>query len=225
LSYCQAVGRNRREKNQMPSARSLYNHRRVIGKFPSVKMKRMVHYRTLLELDFLYLLDYSPTITGFSEQPPTIEYTVGRKVLTYTPGFIVVSNGQEWLYECLRDEDANRDENARRFSAARAWCEEKNWTFQIAKASDIRSGCRLKNIKYLTGFARSIVSPVVRSKIYSILLENPKPFRIIDIVALIPQHSREEILPTIFSMAFHHKLYLPIDDAPLSPITPISLIN
>ncbi len=46
----------------------------VIGKFPSIKMGRMIAFESLLERDFIYLLDYDPAVEWFEEQPLTIEY-------------------------------------------------------------------------------------------------------------------------------------------------------
>jgi hypothetical protein len=45
----------------------------IIGKFPSLKMKRMVSFESTIERDYLYLLDYEADITHFEEQPLTIE--------------------------------------------------------------------------------------------------------------------------------------------------------
>jgi hypothetical protein len=33
---------------------------RWIGKFPSIKLNRMVGYESLIERDFIYLLDFDP---------------------------------------------------------------------------------------------------------------------------------------------------------------------
>ena len=46
----------------------------AIGRFPSTKMGRMIAFESLLERDFIYLLDYDPTVDWFEEQPLSIEY-------------------------------------------------------------------------------------------------------------------------------------------------------
>ena len=51
----------------------------VIGKFPSIKMGRMVAFESLLERDFIYLLDHAEEVTWFEEQPLTIEFATLHK--------------------------------------------------------------------------------------------------------------------------------------------------
>jgi len=41
----------------------------VIGRFPSIKMERMIAFESLLERDFIYLLDYDARVEWFEEQP------------------------------------------------------------------------------------------------------------------------------------------------------------
>ena len=48
--------------------------RNMIGHFPSLKMRRMVAFESLIEQDFLYILDYEQDVIAFAEQPVRIEY-------------------------------------------------------------------------------------------------------------------------------------------------------
>lgn len=57
------------------------------GKFPSKKNGRMVHHEGLLELDAIYLLEASPHVVSYREQPTTITYPDGGRVRRYTPDF------------------------------------------------------------------------------------------------------------------------------------------
>jgi hypothetical protein len=45
----------------------------IIGRFPSLKLGRMVDFESLIERDFIYVLDFEPDVESFSEQPLTIE--------------------------------------------------------------------------------------------------------------------------------------------------------
>lgn len=69
------------------------------GKFPSRKNGRMVHHEGLLELDALYLLEASPMVQGYREQPTTITYPDGNRVRRYTPDLEVTlcSGEQVWI--------------------------------------------------------------------------------------------------------------------------------
>ncbi len=101
----------------------------MIGKFPSLKMKRMIAFESLIEQDCLYVLDYEPDVEFIGEQPFTIEYPFGGKTLRYTPDFHVIRRGRNWLIECKPDSLVETDDNRRKFNAARAWCAERDWTF------------------------------------------------------------------------------------------------
>ena len=95
----------------------------VIGKFPSLKMQRMIAFESLLERDFIYLLDYDTAVTWFEEQPLTIEYQHEGKLLHYTPDFHLVEHGQHVLVECKPEHFVNTTDNSRKFAVAQAWCQ------------------------------------------------------------------------------------------------------
>lgn len=69
------------------------------GKFPSRKNGRVVHHEGLLELDALYLLEASPRVVRYREQPTTICYPDGGRVRRYTPDLEVTlqSGARIWV--------------------------------------------------------------------------------------------------------------------------------
>ena len=69
----------------------------IIGHFPSLKMRRMVAFESTIERDYLYLLDYDPSVTNFEEQPLTISYAYQGKSYHYTPDFRVRQSERERL--------------------------------------------------------------------------------------------------------------------------------
>ena len=50
-------------------------------------MGRMIAFESLLERDFIYLLDYDARVEWFEEQPLTIGYGQADRTLHYTPDF------------------------------------------------------------------------------------------------------------------------------------------
>lgn len=68
------------------------------GKFPSRKNGRMVHHEGLLELDAIYLLEASPHVAGYREQPTTITYPDGDRIRRYTPDFEVTLSSGELIW-------------------------------------------------------------------------------------------------------------------------------
>jgi hypothetical protein len=70
---------------------------RWVGKFPSLKLGRMVGYQSLIERDFIYLLDFDATVTTYAEQPFSLHYKDGSKQRRYTPDFCFSRYGQTCL--------------------------------------------------------------------------------------------------------------------------------
>lgn len=193
----------------------------VIGRFPSLKMECMVQFESLVELDYLYLLDYEQDVERFEEQPLTIEYQYGGKTLHYTPDFHVVRSRENWLIECKPDQFVDTDENQRRCSAATAWCNEQGWKFAVATADQIRAGYRLQNVKFLTRYARHKVDPIARSRIFATMLGAKSPILITNLAKQAQPLDLSVGLAAIFHLTFHHELEMDLDQALISLATPI----
>jgi hypothetical protein len=188
----------------------------VIGKFPSIKMGRMIAFESLLERDFIYLLDYEWPVRWFEEQPLTINYHHQGKVLCYTPDFHVVEEGGDVLVECKPVKLVQTEENRRKFAAACEWCAQRGWEFRIVTERQVHGGFRLQNVKLLTRYARQTVNPAVRGGIYALLHHAQAPMTIDDVAGAISSGGPGAIMASILHMAFHHEVFVPLDDAPLS---------
>jgi hypothetical protein len=187
----------------------------VIGHFPAIKMKRMVVFESLIERDYLYLLDYEPNVEWFEEQPLTVEYRHDDKVLRYTPDFHVVEARRDVLVECKPLALVDKDENQRKFRAARAWCADRGWRFRIVTDQDVRAGFRLENVKLLTRYARHIVEPETKGRIYAVLHSAQAAMSVDELVRKITGTDFSAATAAILCMAFHHEIFIPLDDAPI----------
>jgi hypothetical protein len=206
------------------SVRKVSNHGgNVIGKFPSIKMKRMLAFESLIERDYLYLLDYDPDVAWFEEQPLTIAYQHEGKTLHYTPDFHLVEKGRDVLVECKPEKFVNTDENRRKFAAAHDWCLERGWEFRTVTDLQVRAGYRLRNVKLLTRYARQGVHPDIRGQIYALLHESKSWPTIAHVARAIPPYTADMITASILHMAFHHEILVPVDDSPVSGETTIGL--
>ena len=196
----------------------------VIGHFPSIKMRRMVAFESLIERDYLYLLDYESNVEWFEEQPLTIEYQHDGKVLHYTPDFHVVDTERgNVLIECKPLVFTDKDENQRKFGAARAWCVDRGWAFQVVTDRDIRAGFRLENVKLLTRYARHVVEPGTKVQIHTLLRSIRAARSVDDLVRRITHTDFSAATAAILCMAFHHELFIPLDDAPILGDTRVCL--
>jgi hypothetical protein len=195
----------------------------IIGRFPSLKLERMVDFESLIERDFIYLLDFDSDVVSFTEQPFTIEYEHGGKVLRYTPDFHVIRNGKSSLVECKPEKVVDSARNQRKFAAAQAWCATQGWTFEVVTDAQLRSGYRLSNVRLLTQFARYPISPIVKDRIRLSLSAAPIPMTVVELMIRVnPDHPQLTRIP-ILHMAFHHELVLPLDEAPISVASPVRL--
>lgn len=193
------------------------------GKVPSIKMNRMIHFTNLYELDLIYLLEYMPNVKEYTKYPFSIVYSFEGLNYSYTPSFQIIGDDFIVLCEFLVTDSPNNVRQERDFKFAKTWCEERNWRFQIIKWQDLKQGSLLENVKYLTRFSRGIVNPDLHARIVTTLLEYAEPIKIINILALIPQCSRELIYPALFHMAYHHEIYINVSEASISPLTQVSL--
>jgi head-tail adaptor len=208
----------------MPVRRVSNRGGNAIGRFPSLKVGRMVEFESLIERDYLYLLDHQADVEWFEEQPMTVKYRQDEQDLHYTPDFHVVQGGSNFLVECKPHARVANEENQRKFRAARDWCAEHGWAFQVVTDQEIRAGWRLKNVRFLTRYARLRISPEVRGRILNCLLSAAIPMSLDDLVEKAACNGNDaEVIATILSMAFHHKVSVPLDDAPISGRSLVSL--
>lgn len=195
----------------------------IIGRFPSLKLDRMVAFESLIERDFIYLLDFESDVTWFAEQPLTISYQHKGKTLGYTPDFHVIRGDQNILVECKLEKSISKDDNQCKFAAAQAWCAAKGWVFQVVSDEQLRCGYRVHNVKLLTQFARYNIGPQVKHCIRTFLAGTLNSVRVADVMIHIAPENPQTVIIPILHLAFHHELVLPLDEAPISTDSPVRL--
>jgi len=202
--------------------RKVSNHGgNVVGRFPSAKMGRMIAFESLLERDFIYLLEYDRSVEWFEEQPLSIEYVQEGKRLQYTPDFHLLEHRQHVLVECKPTRFVETEENRRKFAAARVWCGEYDWEFRIMTDQQIRGGFRLQNVKLLARYARQKVDAVMRSRIHTFLHDAQSNISISNLSdAILPKHP-ETVIAGILCLAYRHEITLSLDEAPISDVTTV----
>lgn len=195
----------------------------AIGRFPSLKLGRMVDFESMIERDYLYLLDFEPDVEWFEEQPLTIGYRLDGQDLRYTPDFHVARGGN-LLVECKPAALVAAPENQPKFRAARAWCAERSWTFLVVTDKEIRAGWRLKNVRFLTRYARHRVPSEVRSRILNGLRQAAVPLSLDSLIErAAPADDSAGVIAAILSLAYHHEVVMPLDDDPISGRSLVSL--
>jgi len=170
----------------MNPVRKVSNHgKNIIGYFPSIKMKRMVSFESLIEHDFIYVLDFEPAVERFCEQPLTIEYQHDGKKRHYTPDFHIVHAGQDFLVECKPQPLVNDPVNQIKFQAAQQWCHMHGWVFGVVTDTHLTTSVRVENIKLLTRFARYVIEPETQGRVFAFLASVTNPVSISDVMRIV----------------------------------------
>jgi hypothetical protein len=132
---------------------------RVVYKFPSIKLGKMVYCESGLELDFAFLLDADHAVISFQEQPGKIEYYLNAKLHTYTPDFLVQRSHKKQIVEVKPKSKISTEENRILFEIISAICREASYEFMVVTDADMRKGARLSNVRLLWKYGRTLISP------------------------------------------------------------------
>ncbi|MBN1955258.1 MAG: TnsA endonuclease N-terminal domain-containing protein [Anaerolineae bacterium] len=197
----------------------------IVGHFPSLKLGRMVAFESLIERDFIYLLDYDPGVEHFAEQPLTIQYHEANKKRRYTPDFHVIYRGQPFLCECKPAQFVADPQNQIKFAAARLCCQKQGWAFAVVTDAQLATGWRIANIKLLTQFARYVIGAETKGRVFAFLAAVAGPVTVADVMQGVNPAAPQAVAIPILHMAFHHQVHIPLDDAKISVNSPITLAN
>lgn len=134
------------------------NYRNVTGRNARGRGTAPAEFESLLERDYLILLDFDPEVASFETQP--IHVRVPGNKRPYTPDVLVHyrpnHRGQRRATELIEVKPSDKlakykAELAPKFKAARALAHENGWKFAIRTEKHIRTP-RLENAKFLRGY-------------------------------------------------------------------------
>lgn len=142
----------------MPVRKIPKNYLGVTGSFSSKKNGRALGFESLLERDYMILLEFDPDVESFEEQPVRIPVvSKGRTLRCYVPDILVHYRARRGsrsrrpvLAEVKKrsDLEKHKEKYAPKFSAARKFAAEQGWEFRIIPDNEIRIP-RLPNLKFL----------------------------------------------------------------------------
>jgi len=199
--------------------------RKNVGYFPSSKNDRNISFESLLEEDYIYIIEYEEKVLSYLEQPLTIEYHHNNKKYKYTPDFKVNRHSKTQLIEIkpknillkLLEKESER----RKFNAAYEYCRRMNFEFKIITDEDIRSGDVLNNIKYLYFYANVKVPAYIKLLIKNELMNSSMDIKTLDTHLKLLNSNNNNFKPFIYSLIYSHFLSINMN----SPISHNSIIN
>src|SRR3989442_7341549 len=133
--------------------------RKLIGKFPSLKMKTAVWWESQIERDFIYFLEIDPDVLSFYSQPFHISYWFDGKEHSYTPDFFVERVGRKQVVEIKPEKKVSKPENQIIFQKVSPICFQQGYEFIVITDKTIRLQPRLNNIKLLHKYSRIPIYP------------------------------------------------------------------
>jgi TnsA endonuclease N terminal len=172
-----------------------------LGKFASVKTGRVAWYESLLEKDFMYLLDYHREVSYWHEQPLRIRFSHGGKVHRYTPDLEVHRGEKKQLIEVKPRHQVDSGKWDVLFRAASSICEEEGYQFLVVTDEIIRMQPRLENIKLLWKYARTPVLP--QHQLICNQFFQSRKGELVTLIDLVQLFKRKHLPPqTLYSLLF-----------------------
>jgi hypothetical protein len=214
----------------MPVRKIPRNHMCVTGTFATTKADRSAPFESLLERDYMLLLEFDPRVVSIEEQP--VRIPVPGVANGYVPDVLVHYNPAPpdaaphvELVEVKHTSDLakNGDKYRPKFEAARRYAAQRNWQFVIVTEKEIRTQ-RLKNLAYLRGFRRNPVL-VDHAAVFQSCMQTTTELTLGELLDLA-HRSSGIAMPTLTSSAWtqiaHRRLKVDLD-SPLSLGTKITL--
>ncbi|MHB1401831.1 MAG: TnsA endonuclease N-terminal domain-containing protein [Thiobacillus sp.] len=129
--------------------------RRFRGYFPSSKLGRMVAWESLLERDAILLIEFSPGVLSYQEQPALVQYADGTRVRDYYPDFeLELANGKRIHVEVKSSHQLAKPEFKAKYTAIAEHYARIRMDYRIVTEAEI---CReplqtnLRLLAYLVG--------------------------------------------------------------------------
>jgi hypothetical protein len=191
--------------------------KKVIGKFPSMKLMKVVWWESQLERDYIYLLEFDPDVISYKEQPLTIYYNSNGKKRRYTPDFLVERAAKRQIIEVKPEEHVTKEENALLFKSVTPLFNQEGYEFLIATDTMIRTQPRLSNIKLLTKYARTPINPQHQIECHEFFARKQEASldEIINFFA-----AKHEGIQVVYSLLYHGVISIDL----MQPIEPDSLV-
>lgn len=176
-----ATGPENRRVQKMSVRRIPKSFRNVTGRVARVERPVPASFESTLERDLFIILDFSPHVLSFEEQPIRIEWDECGEKRLYTPDVLVYFKGCQsflgrtgaqypWLVEVKYSEELRRDARAliSKFRAAVNEAFARNWRFKVLTERDIRTPF-LWNARFLRSYRHSKPDNDICEKIRSVI--------------------------------------------------------
>lgn len=145
---------------------------RATGKFPSRKNNRMMHWESAYELDAFLILEASPVVRSYSEQPAEIRYLDNSGWKSHFPDVLVeLDSGNLAFVEVKPDSVANNHELRLRTQKLKSALGNQGYHYVMVVREQLRSYAYLANAKELMKHCKPSMPAAPWEKVRIELLE------------------------------------------------------
>jgi len=128
------------------------------GKYPSWKMKRMLHWESVNELNAFRLLDCDPEVRRFGEQPCKIEYVMDGVERVHYPDILVITTKSKEFWEVKPQSKPLESGVLQRTALLSRVLPWWGYAYRMVLAEDLGRQPRLNNASVILRFGRNMVS-------------------------------------------------------------------
>lgn len=143
------------------------------GKYPSWKMQRMMQWESSHEGNAMYILDATPQVIAFNEQPCEIIYTLNGEKRRHYPDLMVNEKNNCEFWEVKTQRDANEPAVTERTEFLTKILPAYGYGYRMVLAETLAMQPRLDNVKRLNKLGRQTVPQLEKEKIRRLFLEMP----------------------------------------------------
>ena len=143
------------------------------GKYPSWKMQRMMQWESIHEGNAMRILDATPCVISFNEQPCEIIYTLNGIQRRHYPDFMVTERNRCEFWEVKTECDANDPEVVERTHHLMNALPTYGYGYRMVLAETLATQPRLDNVKRLNKLGRHPVSAIEQETIRRFFIREP----------------------------------------------------
>ena len=147
---------------------------RPTGKYPSWKMGRMVQWESHNELNAYRLLDATPDVSAYHEQPLSIHFTLDGEKHIHYPDVLVEWRELRELWEIKPESEALSPKYVKRTKFLEGALPKLGFTYRMVLAEDLGRQPRLSNVLMLLKHGRVQIGDLERERVRELLAVAPE---------------------------------------------------
>ncbi|MDA2136740.1 MULTISPECIES: TnsA endonuclease N-terminal domain-containing protein [Bacillus cereus group] len=171
------------------------------GKIFSQRLGKSIFYESLLERDFIKLLEFDCNVVFYESQPLCIQYRYEGRAYRYFPDFKVITRDlHTYLYEIKPKERIKDSDNLVKFEVGKMYCEQQGWIYSIMTEDDIRKGYLIENLDKLMVIKEAQTNNSIMKYVSDYMEKHKNTCTIKELRPMLSEFSEAEIIGNVYFM-------------------------